>query len=58
MSQQPHLSNLTFKVCEILEGGECCTDLGQWPQTKVDEKFNFYSADAHKDHTLLTDDGE
>jgi hypothetical protein len=31
MAQQPHLDNLTFKVCEILEGGECCTDLGCWP---------------------------
>jgi hypothetical protein len=34
MSDQPHLKNLTHKVCEILEGGACCTDLGTWPQKK------------------------
>lgn len=34
MGQMPHIGDLSFKLCEILEGGECCTDLGQWPQAK------------------------
>jgi hypothetical protein len=34
MSQQGHLCDLSHRVCEILEGGICCTDLGSWPQKK------------------------
>jgi hypothetical protein len=32
MSQQPHLTELTYKIYEVLEASACCFDLGTWPR--------------------------
>jgi hypothetical protein len=54
MSHQPHLKNLSYKIYEILEGGACCTDLGEWPRAEksllgdATAMFNKYGKEAEK----------